>query len=745
MPDKLYNISQTIVKYGIYLILATPLFVSKQLFFPFVSTKIFIFRTLVEIVFIFWLILLFKDKSYRPKINHFIYLAAAFLFYLFISAVLGANFYHSFWGTIQRGGGLFVLLHLFVFFLILISFCRSAKDWANYLLFFVSVSLLVSLYALMQRLGASYVYESGVTRATGTIGNAATLAGYLIFSLFLLLILFFKEDKRYKKIFYGCGFLLELAVIAISQTRGAMLAVVAGLGLWLIIGIFIAKTKKTRIILLSILAALAFGLILLFSFRQSSFVSHNSILSRFTAISINDTTAQTRLFAWRSGWQAFKDKPLLGWGLENFNIAYNRYFDANYYNYVIGEAWFDYAHNIIIELLATTGAVGLLLYLSIALLLGKYLWHIFKTSDKILASGLLVMLLAYFGQNLLVFDSINTYLGLSLVIGYIFYLRFASGNQDATTVKISRLNNWQTITILLVCLVSFYSIYHYNIKIAQSAHYVRQVFNEENKAEKDYAVLFGDAKRSLAVRNFWGDEFICEYSNLFRDMIRADLPAEQKQAMADLLIFLINEGEYFNKLYPNDAMFVSRLAILYELKHELGDLDSGVLNRGEELVKEAIALSPQRIPAFYILAQFYEYRGEHNKALEILNKGVKLNPAIPDTYWSLAKVYSEQNKSTEVIANVKKAVELNYSFKFVGDIKQILPIFEVAKDYQTLIKLYLQLIPLEPDNFQNYASLAYLYKEAGDYAQARETALKILSLDQTYAPQVEEFLRSLPQ
>ena len=211
MPDKLYNISQTIVKYGIYLILATPLFVSKQLFFPFVSTKIFIFRTLVEIVFIFWLILLFKDKSYRPKINHFIYLAAAFLFYLFISAVLGANFYHSFWGTIQRGGGLFVLLHLFVFFLILISFCRSAKDWANYLLFFVSVSLLVSLYALMQRLGASYVYESGVTRATGTIGNAATLAGYLIFSLFLLLILFFKEDKRYKKIFYGCGFLLELA------------------------------------------------------------------------------------------------------------------------------------------------------------------------------------------------------------------------------------------------------------------------------------------------------------------------------------------------------------------------------------------------------------------------------------------------------------------------------------------------------------------------------------------------------
>ena len=67
------------------------------------------------------------------------------------------------------------------------------------------------------------------------------------------------------------------------------------------------------------------------------------------------------------------------------------------------------------------------------------------------------------------------------------------------------------------------------------------------------------------------------------------------------------------------------------------------------------------------------------------------------------------------------------------------------QDYQDLAEIYQALIELYPQNPQYHATLAYTYKELGDYKKAREQALIVLELSPDSSPNVQEFLKSLPK
>jgi len=41
-------------------------------------------------------------------------------------------------------------------------------------------------------------------------------------------------------------------------------------------------------------------------------------------------------------WEGVKEKPLLGWGQENFNLVFNKYYEPSLYGQ---EVWFDRVHN----------------------------------------------------------------------------------------------------------------------------------------------------------------------------------------------------------------------------------------------------------------------------------------------------------------------------------------------------------------------------------------------------------------
>src|SRR3989338_1921675 len=155
---------------------------------------------------------------------------------------------------------------------------------------------------------------------------------------------------------------------------------------------------------------MALGVILIslaFLYPQSSLVKNSSILRTVTQISSQAVTFQTRIIAWKAAVKDLPSHPLLGTGYGNYAITFDKYFDPKFYNYTTSETYFDRAHNNLVDLASTAGLLGLLSYLSIFAAVFYYLGQGRKQA-KISSNEfilLVCLLVAYFIQNLAVFDS----------------------------------------------------------------------------------------------------------------------------------------------------------------------------------------------------------------------------------------------------------------------------------------------------------------------------------------------------
>ena len=87
--------------------------------------------------------------------------------------------------------------------------------------------------------------------------------------------------------------------------------------------------------------------------------------------STENITLNTRLISYQSAAQYLIDHPqtlFFGVGHGNYALIFNKYFNPKFYNYDRVGTYFDRAHNNLIDIVTTTGILGLLTYLSILFL-----------------------------------------------------------------------------------------------------------------------------------------------------------------------------------------------------------------------------------------------------------------------------------------------------------------------------------------------------------------------------------------
>ena len=165
-----------------------------------------------------------------------------------------------------------------------------------------------------------------------------------------------------------------------------------------------------------------------YAVRNAAWVN-NLPEGRLLQISTSDTTAQTRFWVWGEAWKGFQERPILGWGPENFTAVYDKFFNPNFYTPgVQTETWFDRAHSVFFDYLAETGILGLLAYLAIFV---AFYVEFFKSRKKAqgdtnvhgvsrdIERGLMLALpAAYLIQGAAIFDVLPMYLVLFLFFGF---------------------------------------------------------------------------------------------------------------------------------------------------------------------------------------------------------------------------------------------------------------------------------------------------------------------------------------
>lgn len=448
-----------ISKLFLYSSVLSVLVVLNRTFFPFIGGKDYFFRAAIELAFIFFILwwgfeAQAGELSTRLKklLKQPLFLAVSLFFVMFMLAtVFAVDSHAAFWSNYERGEGGFQMLHYYSLFFLAVFLFDEKKDWQR--MFWVSLAAAFGM--ILYGVGAAiftvdpttgaisnpfgfigpYIDGGKLVKPTffgrlfaserfqGSLGNPAYVAPYLMFSLFYLLWLWISEHKRtlLKNISYGVlGGFLTVFFLA-SQTRGAFVGLVAALFVFLLVLLMGNRAWRKRLILLIVVLAVLLGTLMYY--RQTDFVKKLPA-SRLLDVGISNKTFETRLWTWNSAWQGFKERPLLGWGPENFSAVFDKYFDPRHF--IAGEqseTWFDYAHSVIFDYLSETGILGLLSYLAIFFV---FYWEWFKkkfdsNNGMLLGALMAAILVGYLIQGLALFNVFPIYINVFLFLAFACY------------------------------------------------------------------------------------------------------------------------------------------------------------------------------------------------------------------------------------------------------------------------------------------------------------------------------------
>ena len=748
-----------LLRWGIFISLFIPLIIFSQYLSPFHFGKMIIFRSLVEILAVIYILLIVADKKYLPRFTPIVISFTIFTGLYALTSFTGVDFNSSFWGTLERMGGLFSFLHFWVFFIILISVFRESKAWEKLLKISIFVGLLSILFAHGQRFiqGSFFIGWQHGERLIGTIGNPALFAGYLLFVLFLsIYFLLRQETKTIERGFYGMVLILGLPVLHLTAVRGSIIAFWGGLFLLGLFYLFFLKNKKIKILVLIVLLVFVFLAGLIWLNKNHAWVKNSSWLNRITSISLKESTAQTRLWSWHSGLLGWKEKPILGWGPENFVLAHAKYFDPRHFTGSGAETIWDRAHNMVLETLTTMGIIGCLSYLSIFAVIYYFLAKRFREKRISLADIAVfgAMIAAYFVHNLFIFDTTANYYMFFLVLGYINFVSLRNENSpyealsptlqsfgDGAAKEGDRDQEKGPNIILMAILIILVSIliFKTNIEPAKANYACTRAIlaGRAGNSQKAFAYY----QKALSYKSPQGKYEIRQKLATFIIQYIESQQKKNEKVNPAVFNYTLNELEKTVKDHPLDYvpyLYVGRFYIMQiSEKPEFGE-------QAETMILSALALNDKNPRVWYELGQVKLSEKKINEAVAAFQQALELNPETVESYWFLGMAYAQAGNIQEAVKYVEQAISMGYNYKnSFSDIGRLINLYEKVGDYYKIIDYYKAAIELQPKNAQLYASLAAVYKTVGDIENASFYALKAAEIDPKFASESEAFINSL--
>lgn len=722
-----------IIRLLLYCLALTPLIITPMTIFPFNFGRGLITQFLIEIIFFLYLALAIFDKNYRPKKNVFLVLTASFVVMIFISSFFGAHFFRSFWSVEERFTGFFYLLHMFLLFIALGAVFKNKNDWKIFFGANVLVSIAMFGIAILSLFEIKFWGVDLGTRISGTLGNPLFLGAYFIIVLIFALYLGFAAKNFKKKILWFLFAAIIFCGIMLVQSRGALYGTVGGAIIGLLYYGFFNKNKKHRIaallsVLIIIIAASA-----PFVFRNSNFIRNSVVLRRVANLSFTAGTGNTRLMGWRVAIGAVKERPLLGWGMEGFDVAFNKYYNPEFLKYSYYETWFDKPHNKILEVAVDGGLVALSLYLLIFAASAREIRKKEKRGE-LTSRGAAVLiggLVAYFAQNLFVFDTAVSYLMFFIILAFI---ASKCREDDAAPEKIP------IVPILLFLGLGFIAGWFTNISPFLASAELRGSTSlmELDNTKKIYLDGY---KRATRYFNPYKEEWRVDLAK----SVILSLKRESGLYDENEINFSIEELKKNIGEYPNNAYYHMLLGGFYA---ELGTKDKKYFDLAKSELDRALELSPRRQHIYFNYGRLYGLMKDKENLIKVFNKAIELEPEAKLVYWEAGKeLYLLDPKDNLISEWIIKAVEAGYvpddDGGFIFIFKNFYNYFLENKNYVVLENLLNRMIKTEPQEAKWRAQRATVLYLLGDKDEAIAEIKKAMELDDAYKAEGERFMRMI--
>lgn len=567
---------------------------------------------------------------------------AFFLLIITFSSIFGVDFGTSFWSKATRSTGLFYFFHIGLFYIFFSSLFREMKDIRTFLKVFVISAGLLSIVSILGQEGVGWLFKNKGWQGV-TIGNS-TFAGMYIYAGFMMSIYLLstmqKQDKAWWKNILPLVFVFSPYLLSFDVWRGELegiysiigsaqassitliLSSVALLASYLVWQLKNPKTRKT------ILFSGFFLSLIIFSLAGASLLKKEGKIQQ---VYLSQSTA-TRPIVWSFSKDAINEKPLLGWGVDNFDKVFQKYYD----NRVLelkngGEAWLDRAHNIFVDQTIETGYLGTISYVFVYLSIFITLLYVLVRSKDRETLILSTVLLVYFFGHLLelqtAFDTTINYVYLACFVSvssYLFLKTRSEVLEKDIDIEVPDWMKYSSAIILLGFSLVMFVIGTVPIMKAEGANgAIRRVGSSEKRIPL-YENLFSSPLDE-------GTFIWKTYNDIQRGVSQSPSVLEddvQRNGLGKELDVIVSYYEEYINEKPND--FRARLGVsdLYIYQRLLG-YDN--LDKAHIALDEAISLVPNTPQPYWIKSVAYLYQGNFNLAKEFARKAYDLNPDIEES------------------------------------------------------------------------------------------------------------------
>ena len=370
------------------LLLLTPLVVTPSTVAPYMLGKALWARSLIEIAFALWAVLAVLRPGYRPQRSWVLLLMAIGLGVALLAALTGSSPERSLWSTHNRMGGVVDQAHWFALALVLTSTLRRPSEWRALLGAHLVVGAAVACLAIAGAGGVEIPFfprlsELRLLRVGGSLGiptvlSVSMLANLMLAAGFAIRAWLAPRDaetstpRRARTAGWTVVAALHLVGLVVSGSAGGFAGLCAAVGFASLGFALLTRGRGRRAALvLPVLLAVGFAALgaRFFEPGRGSIVSADVVrqlpggdgLAWILDTHFRRPGMQGRLSVWRAGLKGFAERPVLGWGPENFLVAYGRHAAG----YAAAAEAHDYAHNKPVEVAATTGAAGLAVWVAL--------------------------------------------------------------------------------------------------------------------------------------------------------------------------------------------------------------------------------------------------------------------------------------------------------------------------------------------------------------------------------------------
>lgn len=361
----------------LFLTALVPLLYVPGVLYPYVVPKAAFFRAVVALALVPLVMRLLAGRA-APLAgalrDPFLWALAVFVAWNAVASLASEAPGRSVFGGLERMGGLGAWGFFLLYYPLLRAFL-GRREWRWFLRGLLAVGIGLCLYGLLQGHAAALrlnLPAAGGPRAIATLGNAGYLGGYLLLLLGLAPVVW-RQSRGWGWRTAAAGVVvLGSYLLVLTGTRAAWLG--AGVGL-LAVGIatFIwarpELVRHRRALILGTGAATALAALLV----AVGGLPLSEVAERMET-ALTGISWRSRMIVWSAALGGFVDQAVLGAGLENFVLFFDRNFDPALYNVQPGATLWDRAHNVFLDHLVTSGLPGLLAYGAMwaALLAGVY-------------------------------------------------------------------------------------------------------------------------------------------------------------------------------------------------------------------------------------------------------------------------------------------------------------------------------------------------------------------------------------